>query len=104
MDTNQSATSWGAILAGAAAAAALTLALISLGSAIVLIAAYAGSLIYAFTVHRDLFRSADNHRHGHAVLTSRASIALLTLATIVTAVQAEILVGALEPARPAFWE
>jgi len=34
MDTNQSATSWGAILAGAAAAAALTLALISLGSAV----------------------------------------------------------------------
>jgi hypothetical protein len=34
MDTNQSATSWGAIFAGAAAAAALTLALISLGSAI----------------------------------------------------------------------
>jgi hypothetical protein len=34
METNQSATSWGAILAGAAAAAALTLVLVSLGSAV----------------------------------------------------------------------
>src|SRR5690349_3001279 len=34
MDTNQSATSWGAIIAGAVAAAALTLVLVSLGSAV----------------------------------------------------------------------
>lgn len=34
MDSNQSATSWGAIIAGAVAAAALTLVLVSLGGAI----------------------------------------------------------------------
>jgi hypothetical protein len=34
MDSNQSATSWGAIIAGAVAAAALTLVLVSLGSAV----------------------------------------------------------------------
>ena len=42
---------------------------LSLGTAIVLIVAYAGSLIYAFTAQRDLFRPSHAGARRHAGLT-----------------------------------
>src|SRR5438034_1526226 len=52
---------------------------LSLGSAGVLICAYVGSLIYAFTAHRDLFRSTPDaharaHDRGHALSSAQASM------------------------------
>ena len=74
---------------------------LSLGTAIVLIAAYIGSLIYAFTADRDLFRPtpAAHHKPGMPVA---AAVGLLAAGTIVTTVQAELLVGTLEPALKQF--
>jgi Ca2+:H+ antiporter len=71
---------------------------LSLGSAIVLIVAYAGSLIYAFTANRDLFRPAHEGRKAHASLTPGAAVACLAIGTVVTAVQAEVLIAAMQPA------
>jgi len=74
---------------------------LSLGTAIVLIAAYIGSLVYAFTADRDLFRptQAPHHKHGMPVW---AAVGLLAIGTVATTVQAELLVGALEPALKQF--
>jgi Ca2+:H+ antiporter len=66
----------------------------------VLIGAYIGSLVYAFTSRCDLFRSdrSDPEDAGDPRLTYGATLGVLTVATICTTVQAELLVHALEPA------
>jgi Ca2+:H+ antiporter len=76
---------------------------LSFWSALILIAAYGGSLVYAFTVNRDLFRPGnDSERHHHARLSLAAGIGLLATGTLLTTVQAELLVRALEPALARF--
>ena len=74
---------------------------LSFWSAIVLVAAYGGSLVYAFTVQRDLFRQ-DNGKHHAATMSVGAAIAVLAVGTVLTTVQAELLVRALEPALSRF--
>src|SRR5207247_6254924 len=64
---------------------------LSLWRALVLIGAYGGSLIYDFTAQRDLFRP-DNVRRGEANLPRGAAIGVLAVGTVLTTVQAEILV------------
>jgi Ca2+:H+ antiporter len=75
---------------------------LSLGSAGVLIVAYIGSLIYAFTAHRDLFRSAHDTTETGARLSPTQAGLLLGAGTVVTTVQAELLVGALQTGLAAF--
>ena len=75
---------------------------LSLGTAIVLIAAYIGSLVYAFTAERDLFRPAQSPHHKHSGITTAAAIGLLAIGTVATTIQAELLVGGLEPALKQF--
>jgi Ca2+:H+ antiporter len=78
------------------------LAKLSFGSAIVMIVAYAGSLVYGFTSNCDLFRSAPElHDHERTMEASQA-IGLLAFGTVLTTIQAELLVGALEPALARF--
>jgi Ca2+:H+ antiporter len=74
---------------------------LSFWSALVLIGAYAGSLIYAFTANRDLFRPEHKESDGPAFGTG-AAIGVLAAGTLLTTVQAEILVGALAPALARF--
>ena len=74
----------------------------SLWTALILIGAYCGSLVYAFTANRDLFRPAHEQRGRDRPLSAFAAIALLTLGTALTAVQAEILVKAMAPALATF--
>jgi Ca2+:H+ antiporter len=80
---------------------------LSFWSAVILIIAYVGSLIYAFTSRCDPFRSApsgpdcaDDEEEG-TVPTSTA-VALLSIATVLTTIQAELLVGGLQPALADF--
>jgi Ca2+:H+ antiporter len=73
---------------------------LSLASAIVLSVAYLASLVYAFTVQRDLFRSAGHE--AKPALSRGEAIVLLGLATVLTAIQAEVLVGSLGPALAGF--
>lgn len=75
---------------------------LSLGSAGVLICAYIGSLIYAFTAHRDLFRSTQKTEDAGSGLSPTQAGLLLAAGTVVTTVQAEMLVGALQTGLAAF--
>jgi Ca2+:H+ antiporter len=75
---------------------------LSLLTSMVLIAAYAGSLVYAFTSQRDLFRSTGRREHDRPLLTTRSAVVLLALGTLLTTVQAEVLVGALQPTLQRF--
>jgi len=74
---------------------------LSFFSAIVLIAAYAGSLIYAFTAQKDLFRPMHEGERG-VMMPTAVALGVLAAGTALTAVQAEILVGAMEPALERF--
>jgi len=75
---------------------------LSVWSAIILIGAYIGSLVYAFTAQRDLFRPAEHRTHDRGGLTTATALGLLLIGTVLTTVQAEILVGALQPAMTRF--
>lgn len=74
---------------------------LSFWSAFVLMGAYAGTLLYAFTAHRDLFRS-DAVGRGERHIPLAAAIGVLAGATALTTIQAEILVGAMQPALARF--
>jgi Ca2+:H+ antiporter len=89
-------------LYGNLAARPLEIDRLSFGSALVLITAYAGSLIYAFTAQRDLFRSSHEGDDDSPHLTRFAAMSLLAIGTVLTTIQAEILVGAMEPALARF--
>ena len=73
---------------------------LSFWTALILIGAYAGSLVYAFTSQRDLFR--PTHGGERPLCSGAIAAAVLAGATILTTIQAEILVGALQPALARF--
>lgn len=75
---------------------------LSFWSALVLIAAYAGSLVYAFTAHRDLFRSTHAPGPEQERFSTSAAVVTLAVGTVLTTIQAEILVGEIEPALARF--
>ena len=52
---------------------------LSFWSALILIGAYAGSLIYAFTVQRDLFRPTQEGHHDGQTFSTGAALAVLLL-------------------------
>jgi len=89
-------------LYGTLAVESAAIARLSVSSALVLIVAYAGSLVYAFTAHRDLFRSGHEPVDAKSLLPAASALALLAFGTVLTAIQAEILVGALQPALAQF--
>jgi Ca2+:H+ antiporter len=89
-------------LYGSLAAHPAAIVRLSVWSAVILIVAYAGSLIYAFTAQRDLFRPDEEPRHGGPGLTTAAAVGVLLIGTVLTTIQAEILVGALAPAMTRF--
>jgi len=88
-------------LYGSLSAHPVALDRLSFSSAFVLIAAYAGSLVYAFTAHRDLFRSPEG-AHEAPTMTVGASVGVLAIGTALTTIQAEILVGGMQPALARF--
>jgi len=89
-------------LYGTLAVESAAIARLSVSSALVLIVAYAGSLVYAFTAHRDLFRSGHEPVDATSLMPAASALALLAIGTVLTAIQAEILVGALQPALVQF--
>lgn len=70
---------------------------LSFSSAIVLLVLYAAGLVFSFRSNRDPFR-ADAAPTPPDGLPAWSSLALLAGATVLTTVQAELLVGTLEPA------
>jgi Ca2+:H+ antiporter len=89
-------------LFGTLAARPPALVSLSFWSALVLITAYGGSLIYAFTVNRDLFRPGSEGSRHHAKVSIAAAVSLLAAGTVLTTIEAELLVRALEPALARF--
>jgi Ca2+:H+ antiporter len=73
---------------------------LSFWSALVLIGAYVGSLIYSFTARRDLFR--PTRPTWRIECSMGAAVAVLAGATVLTTIQAEILVGEIGPALARF--
>jgi Ca2+:H+ antiporter len=68
---------------------------ISVGVAVVLIALYAGSLVFSLKTHRHFFRSES--RQEEPEMPKARALAILGGATVGVAVMSELLVGALEP-------
>lgn len=73
---------------------------LSLWTSLVMMAAYVGSLIYAFSMQRDLFRPGPEKKHHEERLGLSAgqAVGMLAIGTVLTAVQAELLVGSMQPA------
>lgn len=67
---------------------------LSLGVAIVLILAYAGNLVYTLITHRDIFAGSEGE--GRAEWSLSKSLAVLVGATVIVAVEADLVSGALE--------
>ena len=65
----------------------------------VLICVYGAGLIFAFKTNKDPLRVAGNHP---AKLSRTAALTLLAIGTALTTIEAEILVGGLEPAMKQF--
>ncbi len=82
---------------GSLAAHPVVIDRLSLWSSVVLLSVYACGLIFAFKSQRDPLRPSPGHRHGPTVGLGTA-LALLAIATVVTAIEAEVLIEALEPA------
>ena len=70
---------------------------LSFWSSIVLLGVYAAGLIFAFRSQHDPLRIEPGHARG-AHLGAGPAITLLALATVFTAIEAEILIESLEPA------
>jgi Ca2+:H+ antiporter len=72
---------------------------LSTWTSFVLLAVYAAGLIFAFRTNKDPLRAGGHHPSR---LSRPAAIALLTIGTVLTTVEAEILVRGLEPALQQF--
>jgi Ca2+:H+ antiporter len=70
---------------------------LSFWSSIVLLGVYAGGLLFAFTSQRDPLRAHPGQEHGPR-LALWSALGLLALATVITVIEAEVLIEALEPA------
>ncbi len=70
---------------------------LSFWTSIVLLVVYAAGLVFSFRAHRDPLRASPEHDRGPEVGLGPA-LTLLALATVFTAVGAELLVSALQPA------
>ena len=70
---------------------------LSFWSSLVLLGAYGAGLIFAFRSNRDPLRADPGHEHGPQLGVAPA-VALLSIGTVFTAIQAELLIHALEPA------
>ena len=72
---------------------------LSLGVAAVLLLLYAGNTIYTLVTHRDVFGSGESeHSGGGASWPLAASLGVLAAATVIIALEAELVSGSLEQA------
>jgi len=70
---------------------------LSFWTSLVLLLVYVCGLIFAFRAHRDPLRGEQAHGKGPH-LAVRSAMVLLGIATVITTVEAEVLIGALKPA------
>jgi Ca2+:H+ antiporter len=75
---------------------------LSLGVAVVLILVYVANLVYSLVTHRDTFSDHDESDEPHAPVIQHSvwplwkTLAILVGATVITAIEAELVSGALE--------
>ena len=70
---------------------------LSIWASVVLLGVYIGGMVFSFRTHRDPLGVAAEHSRGPRVPLA-TSVGLLAAATVLTSIQAEILIGALTPA------
>ncbi len=70
---------------------------VSVGVSIILVTIYGLGLLFSLKTHKSLFRSEFDHGHDHAKWSVGFAMGLLGGATVLVALMAEFLVGALEP-------
>jgi len=73
---------------------------LSIGTSILLIVAYASSLVYAFRTRRELLRAVESAEAPHWSVAQ--AVGVLAAATVLTAIGAEVLIGGLEPMLASF--
>ena len=73
---------------------------LSVGTSILLIVAYVSSLVYAFRTRRGLLRAIESEEAPHWSVAQ--SVGVLTVATVLTAASAEVLIAGLEPMLHSF--
>lgn len=73
---------------------------LSVATSILLIVGYLGSLVYTFTTRRKLLRPVEPHEAPR--WTVGQAVGVLTFATVLTAVGAEVLISGLEPMLHSF--
>jgi Ca2+:H+ antiporter len=74
---------------------------LSLGIAIILFASYGCTLLFSLRTHRSLFAGAGGHDLEEEPWSTGKSAAVLFIATVITALLAEFLVGSIENTRKA---
>ncbi len=74
---------------------------ISVLVSIVMLGAYAASLLFSLKTHRPVLGAATPYEEEAPELSRRDAIALLAVATVLTAIAAEVLVGSIEHASSA---
>ena len=72
---------------------------LSFATSFVLLAVYGAGLVFAFRTNRDPLRPGGHHS---SAMSRAAAIALLAIGTLLTTIEAEILIGGLEPALEQF--
>ncbi|MDQ3850157.1 MAG: calcium/proton exchanger [Actinomycetota bacterium] len=70
----------------------------SFAVALILLASYAGALVFSLRSHRALFNPADAEEHEHEPWPVRRSVIMLALAGVAVGVMSEILVGSISEA------
>jgi len=73
---------------------------LSIGTSVLLIVAYVSSLIYAFRTNRGLLRGVESEESPHWSVPQ--AVGVLGIATVLTAIGAEVLIGGLEPMLASF--
>ncbi|MGI4796224.1 MAG: hypothetical protein ACRYG8_19635, partial [Janthinobacterium lividum] len=71
---------------------------LSLGVAAVLLLLYAGNTVYTLVTHRDVFGSGENEEESGTSWPLAVSLGVLAAATVVIALEAELVSGSLEQA------
>lgn len=92
---------WELVVEGAIGRPSAAVQSLSVLTAVILLAIYLASLVFALVTHRELFAPVGTHPAHTPTHSLRSGIVLLVIATGFTAWIAEILVGAIEPAGAA---
>jgi len=92
---------WDLVVTGSLRYTDPTVEALSLLTAVVLLLTYLGSLVFSLVTHRELFAAVQDQEHRVPAYHLSSAVTLLLGATALAAVEADLLVGAIQPAAVA---